>query len=93
MGGQPIERLVLYTKPDCPLCDAAKAALQALRAELSFELVEVDITTDPALYERFREEIPVGFLDGQKLFKYRLDPALLRRRLTRRRGWLARRPR
>ncbi|HXH08181.1 MAG TPA: glutaredoxin family protein [Alphaproteobacteria bacterium] len=81
-------RIMLYTKPECTLCDEAKAVLFALRRELSFEVQEVDITTDPALYEAFHAEIPVGFLDGQKLFKYRIDPTLLRRQLLRRRGWL-----
>jgi glutaredoxin len=78
--------MTLYTKPECPLCDEAKAVLLALRDELAFEVQEIDITTDPALYEAFREEIPVGFLEGRKLFKYRLDPALLRRQLRRRGG-------
>jgi glutaredoxin len=81
--------ITLYTKPGCPLCDEAKAVLQGLRVKLAFELLEIDITTDPALYETFREEIPVGYVDGRKIFKYRVDPALLQRQLQRRRGWLA----
>jgi glutaredoxin len=80
-------RLILYTKPDCELCHEAKATLLALSGELTFELVEIDITTDAALYDAFHEEIPVGFLDGRKLFKYRVDPARLRRQWHKRRGW------
>jgi glutaredoxin len=82
-------RLTLYTKPDCELCHEAKATLRTLSRELTFDLVEIDITTDAALYNTFREEIPVGFLDGQKLFKYRVDPSLLRRQFRRRRVWLS----
>lgn len=81
--------ITLYTKPECSLCDEAKATLLALQQQLAFEIREIDITDDPALYDRFREEIPVAFLDGRKLFKYRVDPALLGRQLRRRRGWLA----
>jgi glutaredoxin len=81
-------RLTLYTKPDCELCHEAKATLLALSQELAFDVVEIDITTDAALYDAFRTEIPVGFLDGRKLFKYRVDPALLRRQLARRQGGL-----
>jgi glutaredoxin len=81
--------ITLYTKPDCELCHEAKATLLALCRELTCELVEIDITTDAALYDAFCEEIPVGFLDGRKLFKYRVDPALLRRQILRRRGWLS----
>jgi glutaredoxin len=83
--------ITLYTKPGCHLCDEAKAVLQTLRQQCAFELQEVDITADPALDQAFREEIPVGYLDGRKIFKYRVDPALLQRQLRRRRGWLANR--
>jgi glutaredoxin-like protein DUF836 len=83
----PAPRLTLYTKTDCELCHAAKATLLALQRDLAFELDEVDITTDPALYDAFCTEIPVGYLDGRKLFKYRVDPAQLRRQLHRRGGW------
>ena len=85
-GSQP--RITLYTKSDCELCHEAKATLLALQRELGFELDEIDIMTDPALYDVFRVEIPVGYLDGRKVFKYRVDSTLLRRQLHRRRGWL-----
>jgi glutaredoxin len=84
----PAMRIRLYTKPECELCQVAKTTLLALRCELGFELEEIDITTAPALYEAYREEIPVGYLDGRKLFKYRVDAPQLRRQLKRRRGWL-----
>lgn len=83
----PAPRITLYTKTDCELCHAAKATLIALQAECVFELDEIDITTDPTLYDAFHLEIPVGYLDNRKLFKYRVDPARLRRRLHRRGGW------
>jgi glutaredoxin len=88
-GKARINRITLYTKPECPLCDEAKATLMALGDELSLEVLEIDITSDPILYETFREEIPVAYLDGRKLFKYRVDRALLRRQLHRRSGRLA----
>lgn len=58
----PAPRITLYTKTDCELCDAAKATLLTLQRELDFELDEIDITTDPALYDAFHLEIPVGYL-------------------------------
>jgi Glutaredoxin-like domain (DUF836) len=84
---EPAPRITLYTKTECELCHAAKATLLALQREFGFELDEIDITTDPALYDAFHVEIPVGYLDGRKLFKYRVDPAQLRRQLRRRGGW------
>jgi thiol-disulfide isomerase/thioredoxin len=85
----PVPWITFYSKPDCELCQEAKATLLALQRELVFEFEEIDITTDAALHEAFGVEIPVGYLDGRKLFKYRVDPALLRRQLSRRRRWLA----
>ena len=86
MSGRPSEvaRLTLYSKSDCELCHTAKLVLQGLAQELAFEVVEIDITTDPALYRAYHTEIPVGVLDGRKVFKYRVDAALLRRQLVRR---------
>jgi hypothetical protein len=83
----PAPRITLYTKTDCELCHVAKATLLALQSELGFELDEIDITTDPTLYDAFHVEIPVGYLDGRKLFKYRVDPARMRRQVHRRSGW------
>jgi hypothetical protein len=83
----PAPRITLYTKTDCELCHAAKATLLALQRELAFDLDEIDITTDPALYDAFQLEIPVGYLDDRKLFKYRVDPARIRRQLQRRSWW------
>jgi glutaredoxin len=88
MAGEDQRRapcITLYTKSDCELCCQAKATLLALRRELAFELEEIDISTDASLDEAFREAIPVGYLDGRKIFKYRVDPTLLRRQLQRRR--------
>jgi glutaredoxin len=83
-GPGGVAQLILYTKSDCELCHEAKIALSALSQELTFVVVEIDITTDPTLYDAFRTEIPVGFLDGRKVFKYRVDAALLRRQFARR---------
>lgn len=78
-----LERVEIYTKRDCCLCDEAKAVLTRVRAELPFELSEIDIEADPALWERFRTEIPVVFVGGRKAFKFRVDERELRRRLSR----------
>ena len=73
--------LTLYTKPDCHLCEEAKARLLRLQGELSFYIEEVDISKDPDLLARYGEEVPVGLLRGEKVFKYRVDERRLRRLL------------
>ncbi len=74
--------LVLYGKPDCHLCDDARAALERMRAEHSFQLVEKDITQDDDLHRRYLERIPVIALDGEELFDHFVDEAALAERLT-----------
>jgi glutaredoxin len=73
--------ITVYTRPDCHLCVDAMAALRALQGELGFELHERDIDRDEALQRAYFERIPVIALDGEELFDYFIDEALLRERL------------
>jgi glutaredoxin len=75
-------RLTLYSKPGCHLCDEAKDKIERLRAR-GYELTlhEQDITADPALFERYRNTIPVVELpDGRMLeapiSEYKLEQLL-----------------
>jgi glutaredoxin len=77
--------LTLYSKSDCHLCVEAMTALRHLQQELGFELEERDITTDDALQRAYFERIPVVALDGEVLFEYFVDEAILRERLKSRR--------
>lgn len=60
-------RLTLYGKPGCHLCEDAARLLAGLAAEFGWDITERDITTDPALEERFRYLIPVVEVDGAVL--------------------------
>jgi hypothetical protein len=79
-AGRPL--VELYGRAGCCLCDDARAVLERLRDELAFGLVELDITTDDALHRAYFERIPVVRLDGHELFDFRVDEAVLRRRLA-----------
>jgi glutaredoxin len=75
-------RLVLYGRPDCHLCDEARAGLESLRADgVSFELEEVDIDSDQELLRGYLERIPVVEVDGEIVSELFLDPEVLRKRL------------
>jgi len=39
-----------------------------------FVLEEINIESDPALFERYRYEIPVITINGVEAFRYRVDP-------------------
>jgi len=72
----------MMTAAGCHLCDEAHEVLEEVRAEVGFDLVQVDITGDPELEAEYREQIPVVFVAGRKAFKFRVDPGELRRRLA-----------
>jgi glutaredoxin len=75
-------RLVLYARPDCHLCDEARAGLEKLLADgASFELEEVDIDSDDELFKRYLERIPVVELEGEIVSELWLDENGLKARL------------
>jgi glutaredoxin len=76
----------IYSKPECPLCDEAKEVLTRVQNRVSFELREVDIEQDASLFEQFRYDIPVVFVNGRKAFKHHLDERLVEQRLRREEG-------
>jgi glutathione S-transferase len=75
--------LTLYGKPGCHLCQEARATVLAAGAGRHVELIEVDVTLDPALHRRFGERIPVLELDGEELFELFVDERVLAERLDR----------
>ena len=76
-----IHRVELYFAPECHLCESARRVLENVRAEIPFELEEVDITDDPELERRYRERLPVVLIDGEEAFTYFVYPDALRRRV------------
>ena len=76
-----MRRVVLYGKPGCCLCDEAREEVQRVRDRHAFQLEEVDVSVDPALYRQYGERIPVLVLDGEELFDFHVDAAELVRRL------------
>jgi glutaredoxin len=73
--------VTVYSKPDCHLCEEALVALRALQRDLSFELRELDITTDDRLHRSYFERIPVISVDGEELCEHILREAVVRERL------------
>lgn len=76
----PIE-LVVYTGSGCCLCDDARAVLEPLAVELDLVVRWIAIDGDDALERAWREQLPAGVVDGRKVFKYHVDPDVLRRRV------------
>ena len=67
--------LTLYGRPDCHLCDEARAGLLELqRKGARFDLREVDIESDDALHSRLLERIPVIELEGEPVSELFFEP-------------------
>lgn len=75
-------RVTLYSRPGCHLCEDARAVIDRVCADLGEAYVEVSIDDDPALRERFGEEIPVTYVDGRQHDFWRVDEQRLRAALT-----------
>jgi glutaredoxin len=75
-------RVTLYSRPGCHLCEQARIVVEQVCAELGEEYVEVSIDDDPALRDRFGEEIPVTFVDGRQHDFWRVDADRLRTALA-----------
>ncbi len=73
-------RVVLFSKPDCHLCQEALRELETLRARYPHQLEVVDITTDPVLMQAYGERIPVVQV-GRREYAAPLTPSMLERAL------------
>ncbi|WP_328329895.1 glutaredoxin family protein [Kribbella sp. NBC_00382] len=76
------DRVTLYGKPGCHLCDDARAIVTQVCAELGVGWNEIDITQDEQLFKEYGEQIPVTFVDGRQHDFWRVDPVRLKRALT-----------
>jgi lipid-binding SYLF domain-containing protein len=78
----PAVALTLIGKPECHLCDDARAVVGSVMTELgaraSVSLEEKSILDDPELNERYWDEIPVVLVNGRVHTIWRVDPARLR---------------
>ena len=68
--------VTLYTRHPCFLCDKAKASIRAAASlhRFAVELREVNIDADPALRERFTNDVPVIYVNGVEAFRHRVSP-------------------
>jgi thiol-disulfide isomerase/thioredoxin len=49
----------VYSKPGCHLCEDALTIIDRLASRYDLVVTEVNILDDPAIYEQYREIIPV----------------------------------
>lgn len=67
-----VPRVVLYSKPNCPLCDKALEQIEIARTHARFDFTETNILAEPELYERYKTLIPVVTVEGSEVARYRI---------------------
>lgn len=77
--------IVFYTRDGCGLCRGVAGSLAELQHEYALTIQEIDITTDAALYERYKNVIPVVIVDGRVTLQGRISENDLRSVLARKR--------
>lgn len=71
----------ILTKKDCCLCEEIKEVVNRVLPDYPAKLVMTDIESDPMLYEKFRERIPVLRINGVESFVYKAHEMTLRHKL------------
>ena len=75
--------LEILTKSDCSLCEDIKKIVNRVILDYPAKLVMTDIESDLALYEKFKERIPVLKINGIESFVYKANETTLRHKLDR----------
>lgn len=68
----PIQ-VTFYTKAGCHLCEEARDMLEDIAALTPYELTEIDIRGNPAIFEKYRYRIPVIIIDDETLIEGRIE--------------------
>ena len=71
MVSQPT--VTFYTKAGCHLCDDAREMLEEIATEIEYNLTEIDIRSDMALFELYRYRIPVIIVDETQVVEGRIE--------------------
>ena len=74
-------KLTLYGKPDCPLCDEMKEALDRVGRVVPIEVTYTDISSNPELTEKYRYDIPVLTHEGTELARHRFRDEVMVKKL------------
>lgn len=76
-----MNKITLYGKSNCKLCDEVKELVVVLAMDYQIEITEVNIEEDEQLLSRYFLEIPVLFINGERIDYREIDIFSLRERL------------
>lgn len=78
MSSGAAERVLVYSRQGCHLCDQALEVVARVCADLGTTYAVVDVDTDPRLQQEYGEQVPVTLVDGRRHDFWRVDEARLR---------------
>ena len=76
------ERVLVYTRDGCHLCDEAEAAVARICAELGQSFATADVDADPELRAEYGDRVPVIMVDGREHGFFRVEEDRLRAALA-----------
>ena len=79
MTEEPNDRVILYVRQECHLCDAARAVVAEVAEATGAGWAEVDVDEDPQALAVYGELVPVVTVDGVQQGYWRLDSRRIRR--------------
>lgn len=65
--------VAFYTKVGCHLCEEARDMLDDIAAQTEYELTEIDIRSNPEVFEEYRYRIPVIIIDNKTVIEGRIE--------------------
>ena len=80
----PPPTVTLFTRNACHLCDTARFVIERVGRdiEFTFQIVNVDETTQTQWRERYHHHVPVVHVDGVEHARHRVDEPQLRKVLA-----------
>lgn len=73
--------LIIYTKPECGLCDEMKEVVESVSRKIPIRLKQVDITRSAELESEYGLDIPLLFYMGECLAKHKVNGKVLRKKI------------
>ncbi len=64
--------VTFYTKAGCHLCEEAQDMLEDIAALTTYTLTEIDIRSDPMIFEKYRYRIPVIIVNNDTIVEGRI---------------------
>lgn len=66
---------------DCTMCKEAVDVIGRAASEMAFDCKYIDIDASEDLARRFTGEIPTVFLNGKKIFKFKVEEAEFKKKV------------